>query len=510
MIRQTVLLTTLAAALVMAQADPATAQQTAARQTAAQAAEKAYQAAITAQAQKPQVVIAPVPVESLALEDFARSQAVRILDRAKVVELSALEFEAKLAAAEFAGQAERGVGQGSGQLWEDYRRQRGRIGQSTADKERSYYDNGTQSALDAGKWQAAVDAFDQVIKLGGTKTDGALYWKAYAQNRLGQRSEALATLDELIRKSPGSRWAGEARALQVEVRQVVGQPIRPEQESDEELKLLAIRGLMNTDAERAVPMLETIVQGSASPKLKDQALFVLGMSESPKAREILVSVAKGKGNPDLQLRAIKYLGTRNAEQNRPLLVEIYKSTTDVDVKRRVIDALVGSVSGMAYAVQLGSSYDTSRLCLVARPGRRSVAEAAIAAANDLWALYQAESEIQLKKQMLQGLAAAQSEKIKELARTEKNQELRQAAIQNLGMMSSSKTGEMLVSLYKGEKDPDLKKAIVRGLFLQRNATALVQIARQETDPAVKKDVVQKLSTMKDKAATDYMLELLKK
>lgn len=504
MIRQTVLLTTLVTALVMTQANPA-----AARQTPAQAAENAYQAAITAQAQKPPAVIAPVPVESMALEDFARSQAVRILDRAKVVELSALELEARMAAVELAGQAGQGVGQGVGAGVEKTTGVNGVwIGQSTADKERSYYDRGT-SALDAGRWQAAVDAFDQVIKLKGTKTDGARYWKAYAQNRLGQRSEALATLDELIQQSPGSRWAGEARALQVEVRQLVGQPVRPEQESDEELKVLAIRGLMNTDAERAVPMLETIVQSSASPKLKDQALFVLGMSESPKAREILVNVAKGKGNPDLQLRAIKYLGTRNAEQNRPLLVEIYKSTTDVDVKRRVIDALVGSVSGMAYAVQLGSSYDTA-VSVFRSPGQEKRAEAAIAAANDLWALYQAESEIQLKKQMLQGLAAAQSEKIKELARTEKNQELRQVAIQNLGMMSSEKTGEMLISLYRDEKNPDLKKAIVRGLYTQRNATALVQIARQETDPAVKKDVVQKLSTMKDKAATDYMLELLKK
>ncbi len=493
MIRQTVLVTMFGFALVASQADPA-----AAGQAGAQAAEKARQAAVSAQARQLQVVVPPVELDRKALEELARGEALLALGQAKMAELRALEVEAKAAAMEFGAQAP----QAAVVARPDVAVQFG------GDRERNYYDKGTQS-LDAGKWQAAVDAFDQVVKLGGARTDGALYWKAYAQNRLGQRNEALATLDELIKKSPGSRWAGEARALQVEVRQLVGQPVRPEQESDEELKLLAIRGLMNTDAERAVPMLETIVQGSASPKLKDQALFVLGMSESPKAREILVSVAKGKGNPDLQLRAIRYLGTRNAEQNRPLLVEIYKSTTDVDVKRRVIDALVGSVSSMAYAVQLTNSYDTA-VSVFRSAGEEKRAAAAVAAANDLYALYQTESEVQLKKQMLQGLAAAQSEKLKELARTERNLELRQAAIQNLGMMSSEKTGEMLMSLYKGEKDAELKKAIVRGLFLQRNATALVQIARQETDPAVKKDVVQKLSTMKDKAAADYMLELLKK
>jgi tetratricopeptide (TPR) repeat protein len=369
------------------------------------------------------------------------------------------------------------------------------------------------AALDAGKWQEAADAFDRVIKSGGTKADGAAYWKAYAQNRLGQRTEALATLDALLKKSPNSRWAGDARALQLEVRQLVGQPVKPEQETDEELKLLAIRGLLNTDAERALPMLESLLQSNASPKLKDQALFVLGMSESPKAREVLVSVAKGKGNPDLQLAAIKYLGFRNAEQNRPLLVEIYKSTSDIDVKRRVIEALSGAPGGQ-YVLNLGNYYRVQENygnAVSRSTGQASKATAGVAAVqNDLWNLYQAESELQLKKQLVQAMAMAQSDKVLELARSEKNLELRQAAIQSLGVVRSPKTAEFLMSLYKDEKDPSLKKAIVRGLYLQRDAVALVQIARQETDPAVKKDVVEKLSTMKDKEATDYMIELLKK
>ena len=299
----------------------------------------------------------------------------------------------------------------------------------------------------------------------------------------------------------------------MEVRQLVGQPVKPEQETDEELKLLAIRGLLNTEAERALPMLETLLQGSASPKLKDQALFVLGMSESPKAREILVGVAKGKGNPDLQLKAIKYLGYRNAEQNRPLLVEIYKSTTDIDVKRRVIEALTGAVSG-PFVFRVADNYlargDYNNLVVSTMGQAKKPTAAAAAVQDDLWALYQAESEVQLKKQMMQAMAMAQSDKILELARTEKNQELRQAAIQDLGLMKSPKTSELLLSLYKDEKDPGLKKAIVRGLYMQRNAPALVQIARQETDPAVKRDVVEKLSTMKDKEAVDYLIELLKK
>jgi hypothetical protein len=35
--------------------------------------------------------------------------------------------------------------------------------------------------------------------------DGALYWKAYAENKMGQRADALSTLVELQKSYPKSR-----------------------------------------------------------------------------------------------------------------------------------------------------------------------------------------------------------------------------------------------------------------------------------------------------------------
>jgi tetratricopeptide (TPR) repeat protein len=483
MFRQAALVTTLTLALAAGAttvlAQPTVSQAAEEARKSAQEAQYRLQAALTTQ------------FDARALEELARTVEAQANDVMALSSLGATSLsdqqarDVQLKVEQLAQTA--GQFQVSGEGTEQFNYQRG------------------LAELDSGKWQAAVDAFDRVIKAGGAKADGATYWKAYAQNRLGQRSEALATLDALLKKSPNSRWAGDAKALQLEVRQTVGRPITPEQESDEELKLLAIRGLLNTDAERALPMLEVLLQSNAAPKLKDQALFVLGMSESPKAREILVSVAKGRGNPDLQLAAIKYLGFRNAEQNRPILVDIYKSTTDVDVKRRVIEALSGTSGQYAYAL---AQYYSPTVRVTTDAAKASAS--AIAIQNDLWNLYQSESELKLKEQMVRALAMAQSEKVMELARAEKNQQLRETAIQSLGMMKSPKTGEFLTSLYKDEKDAGLKKAIIRGLYTQRNATALVQIAREETDPAVKKDVVEKLSTMKDKEAVDYMIELLKK
>src|SRR5204862_7445601 len=103
------------------------------------------------------------------------------------------------------------------------------------DKERegSAYEQG-QNALDSAKWDRAVSYFDRVIEMKGARSDAALYWKAYAQNKQGQRPEALATLGVLTKDYPKSRYLGDAKALEVEVKNNSGQPVNPAAESDED------------------------------------------------------------------------------------------------------------------------------------------------------------------------------------------------------------------------------------------------------------------------------------
>ena len=77
-------------------------------------------------------------------------------------------------------------------------------------------------------------------------------------------------------------------------------------------------------------------------------------------------------------------------------------------------------------------------------------------------------------------------------------------------MGRSKTGDVLAGLYAKEKEFDIKRIIINALFVQGNAESLVAIARKETDPALKRELVSKLSVMKNKVATDYLLEILNK
>ena len=109
-------------------------------------------------------------------------------------------------------------------------------------QEDRFYDCGRR-AIDESQWDRAVEYFTRAAAVKGNRADGALYWKAYSQNRLGQRAEALTTLAELKSGYAKSRWTNDANALEVEVRQRSGQKVDPANTSDDELKLLALNAL---------------------------------------------------------------------------------------------------------------------------------------------------------------------------------------------------------------------------------------------------------------------------
>src|SRR5499433_1413831 len=139
--------------------------------------------------------------------------------------------------------------------------------QERLDHLQELYDD-AREALDDDKYQQAAEKFSALVQMNGPQTDAALYWKAYAENRQGKRDTALATVAELKRRYPQSRWNRDGEALEIEVRKSSGHPVNPDSQNDEELKTLALQGLMNSDPQRGVQMIEKRLAGTASPKEK--------------------------------------------------------------------------------------------------------------------------------------------------------------------------------------------------------------------------------------------------
>ena len=377
-----------------------------------------------------------------------------------------------------------------------------------ADRESSLYSQGS-SAIDQGKWQIAEDKFDQVAEMKMKRADAGLFWKAYCQNKLGQRTEALATLSTMEKEYPQSRWLDDAKKLEVEVKQLAGQPVSPDDESNCELKLLALNGLQQADPAKAVPLLEKMIHSTDCVKIRSQAFFVLAQSNSPEARDLITKMAKGEGvNPLVQERAIQALGMYRADSGREILGQIYSSSTDPDVKKAILRALMMSGDKARIFAAAKSEKDTDlRIEAIRQLGMMNDRD-------DIWQLYQTETSVDVKKQILNSIwQSGDVDRVSQLAMNEKDPSLRMAAINDLGMMdrrNGSKGEDTLLQIYSSDSNPDVRKKVIGALFISNDAKALVTLAKKETDPEMKKKIVSELSMMKSPDATAYLLELLNK
>jgi Skp family chaperone for outer membrane proteins len=376
--------------------------------------------------------------------------------------------------------------------------------QERVDRAEELYDDGRE-ALDDERFEKAEEKFDALASMNAAQADAALYWKAYAQNKLAKRDSALATIADLKRRFPQSRWLKDASALEIEVRQSAGQPPRPESQSDDDLKMLALQGLMNSAPDRALPLLEKVIEGPGSPREKDKALFVLSQNGSPQAREILGRIARGQSNPDLQRKAVQYLGLFGGEQSHKTLEEIYASTSDASLKRVILRSYM--IGG-----------DRERLFAAARSEKdpsvrgEAIRELGIVhAPKELQQLYQTETSPDIRREILQAFfLSGDATTLAQAAQSEKDPEVRRTAIRNLGLIHSDEASKALETIYPKATDRETKEAVLNAFFLQGNAHALVAIARTEKDPELKKAAVSKLSIMHSKEATDYLMELLQK
>jgi hypothetical protein len=376
--------------------------------------------------------------------------------------------------------------------------------QEVRDRDQELYENGRE-ALDEDHYDRAASSFGELAKRNGPQTDAALYWEAYAQNRQGKRDAALATLAELKHRFPQSRWQKDASALEIEVRQRSGQAPRPDSESDEDLKMLAIQGLMNSAPDRALPLLEKVLNGAGTPKEKSKALFVIAQSGSPEAKQILGRIASGQSNPDLQHKAVEYLGMFGGDDSHKILADVYAKSSDESLKRAILRSYMisGDKEDLFNAAKSEKS-ESVRGEAIRQLGL-------VHGVDQLQQLYQREPSTAVKRDILQAFfLAGDSTRLVQAATSEKDPELRRTAVRNLGLINSTDSAQALKTIYVKDSDESVRREVLNAYFIQGNAAALVAIARAEKNPELKREAVSKLSLMQSKEATDYLMEILQK
>jgi HEAT repeat protein len=369
-----------------------------------------------------------------------------------------------------------------------------------ASREDELYQDGTQ-ALDSEDYDEAVSKFEQVAEMRGRKADAALYWKAYALNKTGNKVQAQAAIAQLRKSYPQSKWLKDADALAIEMK---GAAANPANISDEELKLLAIQSLMNSEPDKALPLLEKIIRGNDSPRVKDRALFVLSQNGSDKAQQILLSLAKANTDPGLQKRAIRYIGM-GGDRNRGILKEIYTNTTDTSVKKAVFQGwlMSGDKEDVLAVARTEKSPELRRdaIRFLGMMGGQA----------ELREMYKSSTDPETRDAVIQGMMmSGDSQGLAQIATTEKDPKVLGKAIRTLGMVGGPESLTALTNIYSSHSDLEIKEQVINAMFLRGAGKEMVAMARKETNPELRKAWIQKLSLMNSPEVTEYMMEILNK
>ena len=353
--------------------------------------------------------------------------------------------------------------------------------QKSADRGDEAYAAGKKAMYDSN-WQQMFDSFAQVVKAGGNHVDEALYWEAYAQNKLGQRAAALKTIAQLKREYPNSRWIQDAGALEVEINQAMGKSVTLDQ-PDCELKLLAVNSLLNNEPDRAVPILEKLLNsggnsGQCDGKILDKALFVLSQSNSQRASDLMLQIATGKVHPELQTRAIHYIGLNG---HHDVLVKVYTGTNSVEAKKAVLHAL--GISGGCNEL-LTLARDEKDPALV----QEAIHSMGIAGCKEqIRELYGKAATPEAKHDILHSTIVSGDTELQErVARNDPDPKVRAEAIKDLGISGGcSQLGSVSVT----EKDPSVVHEAIHAMGVGGCKQQLRDLYNKTTDPETKREVL---------------------
>ena len=361
------------------------------------------------------------------------------------------------------GQQGRGSGSGSGL---------GRGFQQSGSEATTVFRSARDLITD-GDWAKAQEKFDQYVSEfpNEKNIDAALYWKAYAEQKLAKYEQCRSTIDRLLQKYPNTNWKDDARTLlaqvpgastlayadlvrtvqaqaviappAIEQPLVYGQvgvapqvtvapatPIAPIEgiaigvgaadDSDDdnsidpcEFKIVVLQALFQTDVQRGIMAAsEWLKPGSTQTvRCKGAALTLLGRNGGKAVTPVILGVARNEPDLKLRARAISALGATNDDSVVDSLRDFAMSSQDNSIVEASLYALSRHTGERAITVL--SEFATNNSRTVAQ---RKVAIASIAsragdpAVDALFRIYDGDQTVEIRKAVIYGFANRKSER----------------------------------------------------------------------------------------------------
>jgi tetratricopeptide (TPR) repeat protein len=198
-------------------------------------------------------------------------------------------------------------------------------------------------------------------------------------------------------------------------------------------------------------LLEEILKGNSDENIKEKALFSLSQQNEPRAQQSLRDfAARESENGDLREKAIFWLGQRRSTENTEFLRNLYSRLTNEDLKEKILFSLSQQRGAgneqwlMNIAVNPKEDIELRKKALF-WAGQSGVA------ISEMSKLYDRMNDTEMKEQIIFVLSQRQHDpaamdKMFDIAKNEKDAELRKKAIFWLGQSRDPRVQQFLIDL----------------------------------------------------------------
>lgn len=377
-----------------------------------------------------------------------------------------------------------------------------------------------------GEWAKAQEKFDEYVTSypNEKNIEAALYWLAYAQQKLARYDQCRATIDRLLEKYPNSSWRDDARMLRIqapvayamaaedlaatlravpaplamadapmvytpaaplttvnvpgvpaqvaEIASAYGVGSSSDSAADDdpcEFKIVVLQALFQTDLQRGiVAATEWLKPGSTqTTRCKSAALTLLGRNGGKAVTPVILGVARSEPDLKLRARAISTLGATNDDTVVDALREFALNSPENDIVEASLYALSKhsgerAINALADIAISGKTTSQRKMAISSIASRPG--EPSVDA---LFRIYDADQTVEIRRSVINGFGNRRSEragtKLLEIARSSDNVDLRKAAVSSISRRGGDKVVESLLAIYNTEKNEEVKDQILSSL-----------------------------------------------
>ena len=262
----------------------------------------------------------------------------------------------------------------------------------------------------------------------------------------------------------------------------------------EELQMIALEALIHVPEERALPAVMKLLETGGSDELMESAMFVLSQMDHPDAAAALVSYAK-TGSGDAQEEAIRMIAINGDAAAMAGLAEIYAGG-DEDVREAVLEAYliaddVDAVFAIAMAATDEEDYEDAVEILAMMDAHEQLAQLREAKGS---------SEALIDAYII----SDNHEELEKLARDGTDPDLQIEALEALGIVDGPNAEVVLLEIYKGSDDEDVREAAIEGLFIGDYDQAILDLYRASTSAKEKGELLEALVIMNSDLAMEVI------